>query len=371
MPLDVSKAPATASPLWIIALFIALSEATAGVAAITTNGSTRLIFACFAVSFPVAVFVVFVWLLIRHAPNLYAPGQYSSDITPEIYRTGIGVGISQAQSLFFARAVAETVVPPPGEHSGGEDRDAVVAQVAQRFEAAVAESSVTVSLARLKPGAERLQIPVTEGTRVDSLLDAIYFALEPAVKPFTYEQTWVLIDERGTEYSDMGTEWARRRNLPRDSRPIADVGIVPGSQLTAVAKGIAARRHAFFRGQTDGLVNELRAKLRSDGVEVEDVDVRQRPRLLAREGDEAYGLYVIPGRPGANDDWVGLAKAASERLEADRGLTITPVLALDSQPTVHLQKMAAASHVIVIWLQNGVLHRAPWMSPNEDAEALR
>jgi hypothetical protein len=60
MPINVSRAPAAASPLWIIALFIALSEATAGAAAITTNGVTRIIFACFAVAFPTLVFLVFV-----------------------------------------------------------------------------------------------------------------------------------------------------------------------------------------------------------------------------------------------------------------------------------------------------------------------
>src|SRR5215469_6600675 len=305
MPLDVSKAPATASPLWIIALFIALSEATAGIAAISTNGSTRLIFAWFAVAFPAAVFAVFVWLLIKHAPNLYAPGQYSRDITPEIYRTGIGVGISQTQSLFLGRALAETVVPLVGEYSGADDREAMVAQVAQRFEAAVAESSVTVSLARFKPGAERLQIPVTEGTKVNSLLDTVYLALAPTVKPFTYDRAWDLIAERGAEYSATGTEWAKTQNWMHDSRPIADVGIVPGSQLTAVAKGTADRRTAFFRGQMYGLVNELRAKLRNDGVQVEDVGGRQRPRLLVRDGALAYGLYVMPGRPREHDDWVG------------------------------------------------------------------
>jgi hypothetical protein len=101
-----------------------------------------MIFACFAVAFPTVVFVVFVWLLIRHAPNLYAPGQYSRDITPEIYR----IGISRADSVFFGRAVAESVVPLLGQAGQGEDHDAVVRQVALRFEAAVEESSVTVSL---------------------------------------------------------------------------------------------------------------------------------------------------------------------------------------------------------------------------------
>jgi len=105
--LDTSNAPASASPLWIIALFIALSEATAGVAAIITNGVARLIFAVFAVSFPTVVFVVFVWLLVKHAPNLYAPGQYSKDITPEMYRSGI----RRDERIFIGRAFAESMAP--------------------------------------------------------------------------------------------------------------------------------------------------------------------------------------------------------------------------------------------------------------------
>jgi hypothetical protein len=41
---------------WIIALFIALSEAMASVAAIETDGTTRVVFAVFSVSFPFVVF---------------------------------------------------------------------------------------------------------------------------------------------------------------------------------------------------------------------------------------------------------------------------------------------------------------------------
>jgi hypothetical protein len=238
MPIDFSRAPASASPLWIIALFIALSEATAGAAAITTNGVTRLIFACFAVLFPSAVFAVFVWMLVKHAPNLYAPAQYSSEITPEIYRSGIG--LSRSESVFLGRVVAEATVPPG---ANGEDRDDMVRQVAQRFEAAVKESSVTVSLGNLKPRADLLQIPVAENMEIDHFLNSIYFALSPAVEPFTYGRAWILVDEHGREYTDMGTIWANSRNLPSDLRPITEVGIEPGSRLTAVARAEARRRN--------------------------------------------------------------------------------------------------------------------------------
>lgn len=362
MPLDVSRAPASASPLWIIALFIALSEATAGVAAITTDGGARLIFACFAVSFPTVVFAVFVWLLIRHAPNLYAPGQYSKDITPEMYRTGIG--ISRADSLFIGRAVGEAVVPLFGGNADKNAHGAVVEQVARQFEVAVAESSVTVSLDRLKPGAELLQLPITEETTVDSLLDFIYFALAPVVKPFTYGQAWTLIDDHGNEYTDMGTVWARSRNLPRDARPIAEVGIVPGEHLTAMAKAGTERRRSAFNRRLAGLTNNLRAELGSRGISAEDVHGQQRPRLLARVAGQAYGLYVMPGDP--NEGWIKLAKAATATLEDDLGFPIVPVLALDQQPSARVLKVAEASGVAVSWLVQGVLHDAPWEAANEE-----
>jgi hypothetical protein len=234
MPLDTTKAPPSASPLWIIALFIALSEATAGAASITTNGSTRLIFACFAVVFPTLVFAVFIWLLVKHAPKLYAPGQYSKEITPEIYR----IGISRADSIVLGRAVAETVVPLLGGESGTETREAVVKKVARRFETLIEESSIIVSLDQLKRRADPLQIPVGPETSVQWLLDTIFFALDPAVEPNTYGRAWMLIDDDGNQYAEMGRSWARDHlKRDKDPRTIDEVGILPGSHLTAILKG--------------------------------------------------------------------------------------------------------------------------------------
>ena len=267
MPLDVSKAPAAASPLWVIALFIALSEATAGVAAVITNGTARLIFTCFAVVFPAIVFVVFVWLLIRHAPKLYAPGQYSQEITPESYR----VGISQANSKVFARAVAKAVVPELGKNFEQTNAE-TIDQVARRFEEAVDESSVFVSIMPpLTPRGEVLQIPVTKDTTVRWLLDAIYWSIQPRVKPFTYGRAWMLYEEEGAfSFDKIGARWAEMRNLEDDTRPIVEVGIKPGSRLTAakisngrktydrldISQSKITFRHGITEGRTDVAVVE-------------------------------------------------------------------------------------------------------------------
>jgi hypothetical protein len=237
MPLDVSKAPVSASPLWIIALFIALSEATAGAAAITTNGTSRLIFAYFAVAFPCIVFGVFVWLLIKHAPNLYAPGQYSKDITPEIYRVGIG----RTDSIVLGRAVAESIVPLLGEGDEAKSREVAIQRVVRVFETAMEESSVIVNLDPLKPGADLVQIAVTEETKIQVLLNMLYFELDDVVEPGTYDVSWIMVDDDGNEYPNMGMHWAEGRGLDRDPRTISEVGILPGSRLTAIRKGRSRR----------------------------------------------------------------------------------------------------------------------------------
>jgi hypothetical protein len=234
MPLDVSKAPAVASPLWIVALFIALSEATAGFAAITTDGIARMVFTCFAIGFPVLVFVAFIWLLVRHTPKLYSPGQYSKEITPEVFRTGIE--ISRAESANLGRAVAAALAPLLWED---EDEDALAIgarKIARSFEAAVADSSVTIVLSYLKPGTRDLRIPVTEDTTVTDLLDGVYLALVPWASPDSYQQTWTLLNDKGEELSGIGATWARDRGMLRDERLITDAGIFFGSTLTAVAK---------------------------------------------------------------------------------------------------------------------------------------
>jgi hypothetical protein len=236
MPLDVSRAPASTSPLWIIALFIALSEATAGVAAITTSGSARLIFACFAVAFPTLVFAVFVWLLVKHAPKLYAPAQYSRDITPEVYRAGI----SQADAQFIGRALAKTVVPLLGDLGDDQaDREAVVEKVGLDFEAAFRESAVEIEVVPPQPGDEPVRVPVTTKTEVGDLLDQVWLELNGRVAPYTYNREWILTSSDGSRCPDMGTVWAKRHGLQRDTRPISEVGIKPGDCLKAIIKSEA------------------------------------------------------------------------------------------------------------------------------------
>lgn len=123
-----------------------------------------------------------------------------------------------------------------------EVREESVEDIERVTEAAISESSLTVSINRIKPGQGPLRIPIFEESTVKDVLDSIYYALKPEVSAFTYAKSWILVDDDGNEYTDMGTAWARSRSLPSDERLIAEVGIAPGLHLTAIASQGTRRR---------------------------------------------------------------------------------------------------------------------------------
>ncbi|MEU4295202.1 hypothetical protein AB0E63_43875 [Kribbella sp. NPDC026596] len=227
MPLTTSNAPSGASPLWIIALFIALSEVTAGVASITTDGAARLLFAIFAVAFPIGVFVVFVWLLTNHAPKLYPPREYSGEITPEMYAAGVSRN-SRAEVHVYGKAVAELLVGQSDGTSGKRE------ELADQFQQAVVSSSVEVEIDAVAPERSPVLFPVDEDATVRELLDALYFAMAPHIRPFQYLESWALVSEQGTVFDAIGTAWARKKRQSVDDRRLAEVGIFPGDKLRVI-----------------------------------------------------------------------------------------------------------------------------------------
>lgn len=224
-PIDPSEAPAYPSPLWILALFIALSEATAGIAAVVADGPTQMIFTVFAVVFPIAVLITFIWLLLKHPGNLYSPWQYTQQTSVEGYVAALSRE-SRTAAHVYSQAIGEAIAsaaPDSGAATSG--------QIALAFERRVQASSVTIGRDLLLDGAEPIQIPVTPETTLDELLDSVFLAIRPAVAPFTYGEAWVLATEPGALLTEMGTKWAKAKGRPRDERALAEVGISPGSKL--------------------------------------------------------------------------------------------------------------------------------------------
>ncbi len=70
------------NPLGIIALFIVLVYGMATLVIIFADTLTeieRTLLIIFLIGFPLIVFIVFVWLVVKHGPKLYSPGDYRKD----------------------------------------------------------------------------------------------------------------------------------------------------------------------------------------------------------------------------------------------------------------------------------------------------
>jgi hypothetical protein len=222
MTLNVARAPLSASPLWIIALFIALSEAMASVAAIATDGTTRLIFAVFAVGFPIVVLIVFLWMLLEHPVNLYSPAQYTSATPIDAYARATRRARLDAQIVFRQAAVDAIADVTEGEGA--------IFQVVERFDQIVEANTLTVDRSFVMSDADSAQIPVTANTTINTLLDLIYFSISDVVEPRTYGKGWLLTDADGVPL-DIGRPWAQRRGQDLDPRTIGEAGIPLGSTL--------------------------------------------------------------------------------------------------------------------------------------------
>jgi hypothetical protein len=228
--LNTLKAPTSASSLWIVALFAALGAVVAGLAAIATDGTTRLMFGVFAVGFPIAILVAFIWLVLNH------PWQYATETNAPSYKAAVRrenqdttAVLLQAVSEAVASAVVYTNPAPPSAAGERETIESVRERVASTFEDALAAHTITVHLTLLGDDAEPLHFPIRQHTTVQNLLDSVWIALDPAVEPYSYTKSWILEREDGKMLDKIGAGTERA-----DSRRLDTVGIHPGSTLRAV-----------------------------------------------------------------------------------------------------------------------------------------
>lgn len=87
--LPPGQPPRVLNPLWIIALFLGLSETTVGIAAALSSGWVQGLLAVFAVAFPVLVSAVFFFILWQRPEVLYAPGDFPEHVSINTYVDGM------------------------------------------------------------------------------------------------------------------------------------------------------------------------------------------------------------------------------------------------------------------------------------------
>lgn len=232
------ETPRVLNPLWIIALFLGLSETTVGVAAAQSDGWVQGLLAVFAVVFPLLVSATFFAILWQRPEVLYAPGDFPQHVPVSTYVDGM-----RRRSWGSAETLQEVVGDTLRQVLPAALEGAAVPAQSPRIVADALDSARRVIEARTlvvdlsaflhEPGA-RYHFVAADSSTVRDLLDSVFVELRQFVRPFSYGREWILVDRRtGERLTDLGSGWADRHGVEADERLLRDVGLAGRPELAA------------------------------------------------------------------------------------------------------------------------------------------
>lgn len=232
----------TKNPLGIIALFIVLvygfASLTLGVTS-KLESAERVPLVWFLVVFPFAVLILFGWLVSKYHEHLYSPGDYRSDdgFHKSKKLSDRRVAELTAEQDHLKARIKETILETPSMNDADRTRwqkvaDQVIADVDR-------SSNITVDASTFL--ADPLAVytfPIAAFECLGDLTNEVYFKLSSKIRPFQYGHTWVL---RNKETNSVVKTLRMLVNAPpgkplNDSRPLSEVGILPG--MTLVVDGV-------------------------------------------------------------------------------------------------------------------------------------
>jgi len=240
------------TPLWIIALFVSLTEAALGIAVTQTINGIQIALTVFVIVFPLLIAGAFFAILWNKPYVFYSPTEFGRQVDVRQYVEAMQQRAPLDENKLYenlqktihatlssdeiVNTLTETVSRKAGERVEVEVAKILTSVADKTLETIREESFLTIdSRPLLENDGEISQIPYEQYSGVDSLLDHIYFTLQPRVPAFTYGDTWLLHEVRtGRNFKDMGTRWAKQHGMPSDSRSLRDVGIMPGMKLEVI-----------------------------------------------------------------------------------------------------------------------------------------
>lgn len=233
--LPPGQPPRVLNPLWIIALFLGLSETTVGIAAALSSGWVQGLLAVFAVAFPVLVSAVFFFILWQRPEVLYAPGDFPEHVSINTYVDGMrrraAAGPDAIQAV--VNDMLRTVLPDA--LSSASDASDVVEETLANANQVLVERTLSVDISPITgvPG-DLFRSTVYSTQTVSDFLDALWEHLRDFVAPFRYGRDWILVDQQNNKpLRNLGSYWSERNDTEADYRLLSGVGITPASHLVA------------------------------------------------------------------------------------------------------------------------------------------
>jgi hypothetical protein len=221
------------NPLWIISLFLGLSELVVAAVATQVDGWVQGLFAVFSTVFPCGIAVAF-FLIVWHRPYvLYAPRDYSEHTTVDAFVSAMtSPGFDQITAIEGATrpAVASVVsqIAPP--EMSPEERESVVENAVESVAENFVQRTIRILIppTSVSPPAE-MALLATESTTVHSLLQSIYNQIRDIVPVPSYGSGWWLVNEHGRRVRHIGPAWAMANGKKVDDRRLEAAGIKAGS----------------------------------------------------------------------------------------------------------------------------------------------
>jgi len=241
------ETPRVLNPLWIIALFLGLSETTVGIAAAQSDGWVQGLLAVFAVVFPLLVSATFFAILWQRPEVLYAPGDFPQHVPIGDYVDGMRRR-SWGNTETLQEVVGDTlreVLPAALEGAAVPAQSPrIVEDALVSARRSIAARTLMVDVSRIvdEPGTF-VDFTAADSTTVRDFLNAVFFELRLNVGPHSYGREWVLVDRgTGERLTDLGSFWARRNGVEADERLLKDVGLLGRPDLVAERLGARGGR---------------------------------------------------------------------------------------------------------------------------------
>ncbi len=228
------------NPLTVVGIFAAIAEVSGTVVLPFIDTSHQGTYVWFLMLFPVFLVAVFFITLNFNNKVLYAPSDYRDD---KSFLDGLRIASESANDLSnFNEDISKTIKefltsPKLFEDLKNSDLDKGLKKAAEELSEEIRESSFfTVHLSPFVKNADPKTYPISLFRKFNGLTDAVYFAMNGAVKPFTYGKEWVLRDKhsgRILKHARMVTNAGFGMPVD-DKRTLKEMGIKPGAELEVV-----------------------------------------------------------------------------------------------------------------------------------------
>lgn len=243
------------TPLWVISLFLSLTEAVTGLALTQSSGGIQLGLIVFVIGFPLLIAGAFFAILWNRPYVLYPPTEYGPEVRVQDFVGAMhgssatdGELLKIVQSTFESSIKSDEFTEIIREAIGGKElienqSNVPPAQIAQIVDA-ISEKTLqdfekqvlSIDLNEISYGKMGIVYrPYYAAQFVSVLLNGIYSEISQYVPADSYGTKWILEDKAfGQEFNDIGSSWADEHGDSADLRSLKEVGIDAGRKLTAI-----------------------------------------------------------------------------------------------------------------------------------------